>query len=122
MKKTLMLIGFVLLAGAVKSQTKAKIAFASESVSMGVVKQNVPAKTQFTFTNIGKVPLILKDVQPTCGCTAADYTKTPVLPGKKGFISVEYNAATTGPFHKTITVLSNADQPSKIITLTGEVK
>ncbi len=122
MKSTFILIAFLFIAGLAKAQEKvAKLSFAKESLSMGKIKQGVPANTQFTFKNTGNLPLILKEVQPTCGCTAADYSKTPVLPGKYGFVKISYNAATTGPFHKTITVLSNAEEPSKVITVTGEV-
>jgi hypothetical protein len=122
MKKTLLLIGFLFIAGLAKSQVKvANLSFIKESISLGKIKQGIPANTQFTFKNTGSLPLILKDVQPTCGCTAADYSKTPILPGKFGFIKISYNAATTGPFHKTITVLSNSQELTKVITVTGEV-
>lgn len=122
MKKTLVLIGFLFLAGFAKGQVKvAMLSFAKESISLGKIKKGVPASAQFTFKNTGSVPLILKEVRPTCGCTAADYSKTPVLPGKYGFVKVSYDAATTGPFHKTIAVLSNSQELTKVITLTGEV-
>jgi hypothetical protein len=122
MKKALMLAGLLFVAGLAKSQVKvAELSFVKESISLGKIKQGIPANTQFTFKNTGSIPLILNEVQPTCGCTAADYSKTPILPGKTGFIKITYNAATTGPFHKTITVLSNSKELSKVITITGEV-
>jgi len=122
MKQILILTVLLLAAGLAKSQVKvAKLSFTKESISLGRIKQGVAANTQFTFKNTGSLPLVLKEVQPTCGCTAADYSKTPVLPGKHGFIKISYNAATTGPFHKTITVLSNSQELTRIITITGEV-
>lgn len=122
MKKILVLIGFLFVAGLAKGQVKvAMLTFVKESISLGKIKKGVPASAQFTFKNTGNLPLILKEVKPTCGCTAADYSKTPVLPGKYGFVKISYNAATTGPFHKTIAVLSNSQELTKIIILTGEV-
>jgi hypothetical protein len=41
-------------------------------------------------------------VQPGCGCTASEYTKEPILPGKKGEIKVHYNTATVAPFKKLL--------------------
>ena len=122
MKNTLLLIGFLFIAGFAKGQAKvAMLSFAKESITLGKIKKGQPASAQFTFKNTGSLPLILKEVRPTCGCTAADYSKTPVLPGKYGFVKISYDAATTGPFHKTITVLSNSEESNKIITITGEV-
>jgi len=122
MKHILVLIGFLFIAGFAKGQVKvATLSFAKESISLGKIKKGTPASAQFTFRNTGSLPLILKEVKPTCGCTAADYSKTPVLPGKYGFVKISYDAATTGPFHKTIAVLSNSEESTKIITITGEV-
>jgi hypothetical protein len=28
--------------------------------------------------------LIISEVKPGCGCTAPDFTKEPIMPGKKG--------------------------------------
>jgi hypothetical protein len=66
-------------------------------------------------------PLILTEVRPTCGCTIADYTKTPVQKGQKGTISITYNAAVASPFSKTIVVTSNAKTPTKNLVIIGEV-
>jgi len=60
-------------------------------------------------------------VQPQCGCTAADYTKTPVKKGEKGLIKITYNAAVVGVFTKAVTITSNAATPTKIIYIVGEV-
>jgi hypothetical protein len=63
----------------------------------------------------------LTEVRPTCGCTIADYTKTPVKAGDKGIIKITYNAAVAAPFNKTIVVTSNAKTPQKYLVIVGEV-
>jgi hypothetical protein len=74
--------------------------------SAGLVVHN------FQFTNTGKVPLILKDVKASCGCTTPEWTREPVLPGKSGNIRVSFNPKNRpGSFSKTIQVNSNADLP-----------
>jgi hypothetical protein len=61
----------------------------------------------FEFKNSGNAPLIITNVQSTCGCTVPAFPKEPILPGKTGKIDVKYNMA-PGPIRKTITVESNA--------------
>src|SRR5688572_4250802 len=68
----------------------------STTFDFGEIKANVPASHQFTFTNTGDSPLVIVSVQASCGCTVAEYTKTPIEPGQTGFIKATYNAAKVG--------------------------
>src|ERR1700761_563166 len=123
--KKLMLICAVFLGVALsaKAQTDAKadFKFNEEKHDFGKIAQGKPVTTKFEFTNVGQEPLILANVQPTCGCTIADYTKAPVKTGEKGVITITYNAAAVAPFSKTIVVTSNAKTPTKYLTIIGEV-
>ena len=124
MKKLILMcavvLGFVLNASAQDNQ-KPEFKFNEEKHDFGKVPQGTPVTTVFTFTNIGQEPLILTEVKPTCGCTIADYTKTPVKKGDKGKITITYNAAVAAPFNKTIVVTSNAKTPQKYLNIIGEV-
>lgn len=100
---------------------KAEFKFNEEKHDFGKIPQGTPVTTIFEFTNVGKEPLILSDVRPTCGCTIAAYTKTPVKSGEKGIIKITYNAAAVMPFNKTIVVTSNAKTPTKYLNIVGEV-
>ncbi|MCD8738990.1 DUF1573 domain-containing protein [Mucilaginibacter roseus] len=123
MKKLLMIcavvFGFALTASA--QDTKPEFKFVEEKHDFGKIPQGTPVSTVFVFTNVGQEPLILADVRPTCGCTIADFTKTPVKKGEKGNIKVTYNAAAVSPFSKTIVVTSNAKTPQKNLIIVGEV-
>jgi hypothetical protein len=127
MKKILMVcavvIGFTFIARTASAQDneKAEFKFNEEKHDFGKIPQGTPVTTIFEFTNIGKEPLILTNVQPTCGCTIADFTKTPVKNGEKGIIKITYNAAFAAPFTKTIVVTSNATTPTKNLIIVGEV-
>ena len=124
MKKLILLcaviLGFAFTASAQDNQ-KAEFKFNEEKHDFGKIPQGTPVTTVFEFTNIGQEPLILTDVRPTCGCTIADYTKTPVLKGAKGTIKITYNAAVAQPFNKPIVVTSNAKTPTKYLNIVGEV-
>lgn len=115
-----MVIGFAISASA-QTDNKAEFKFAEEKHDFGKVPQGKPVTTDFVYTNIGVEPLILTEVKPTCGCTIADYTKTPVKKGEKGSIKITYNAAVEAPFNKTIVVTSNAKTPTKYLVIVGEV-
>ncbi len=114
------IIGFAFTASAQDNQ-KAEFKFNEEKHDFGKIPQGTPVTTIFEFTNIGQEPLILTQVQPTCGCTIADYTKTPVKSGEKGIIKITYNAAVVQPFNKVIVVTSNAKTPQKNLVIVGEV-
>ncbi|MDB4902897.1 MAG: hypothetical protein JWQ63_2178 [Mucilaginibacter sp.] len=124
MKKILLIcaviLGFAFAASAQDNQ-KAEFKFNEEKHDFGKIPQGTPVTTVFEFTNIGTEPLILTEVRPTCGCTIADYTKTPVKSGDKGLIKITYNAAVASPFNKTIVVTSNAKTPTKYLNIVGEV-
>ena len=113
-------LGFAFNASA-QGGAKAEFKFNEEKHDFGKIPQGKPVTAQFTFTNIGEQPLILTSVQPTCGCTIADYPKTPIKKGEKGVITVTFNAAAMGGFGKPIVVTSNATIPQKNLIIAGEV-
>jgi hypothetical protein len=82
----------------------------------GDIKKGVPATYEFTFVNTSREVVIISKVQPACGCTASDYTKTPIRPGESGRVIATFNAAAVGAFSKTVTVNLN-EQVDKPITL-----
>ncbi len=108
----------------VSSQSKkATASFEKESHDFGKIKEaDGPVSFNFVFTNIGAEPFVINNVTASCGCTTPNYTKEPVLPGAKGTITVTYNpAGRPGRFQKTITVKSNGDPETQILTISGEV-
>lgn len=106
-------------------QKKASIYFESKEYNYGFInEQDGPQKCVFTFTNVGTDTLKITAVRPTCGCTASEYTKDPILPGGKGKIEASYNpAGRPGIFNKGITVTTN-DPDNSVLSLTikGEVR
>jgi hypothetical protein len=99
-----------------------KIDFKSSEHNFGNIKHNVPSKHRFIVKNTGNEPLIIENVQPSCGCTTPDWTKDPIMPGKEGFIDAQYNAASVGPFNKTLTVISNTSPATTVLTIKGVVE
>jgi Protein of unknown function (DUF1573) len=87
----------------------------------GTVKQGTPVVHEFRFTNTGKIPLVITNVQASCGCTTPSWSKEPVQPGQTGFIKATYSAASVGAFDKPITVTANIERGTFVLKIKGEV-
>jgi len=127
MKAKILLLVLTLSAfiGEVKAQSaQAKIVFETTEHDFGTFKESEgPQAYNFAFVNQGATPLILNNVQASCGCTTPEWTKKPVAPGEKGFIKVSYNPANRpGPFNKTITVSANGEVSRTILKIQGTVE
>lgn len=87
-----------------------------------ILEKDGTVSFKFNFTNTGSQPLIVQNVIASCGCTTPSWTKQPVMPGERGFVSVAYDPANRpGNFDKSITVQSNASEPSVRLRITGKV-
>lgn len=87
----------------------------------GDIKKGTPVSHDFSFTNTTKQTVIITNVKASCGCTATNYTKTPVKPGGTATVTATYNAATAGAFSKTVTVSLNENEVPKVLTIKGKV-
>ena len=75
----------------------------------GTIPEGPAATYAFEFTNTGKEPLIIQNAQASCGCTTPEWPKEPIMPGKKGKITVTFNTqGKNGTFTKDIWIQSNA--------------
>lgn len=97
------------------------VEFKSETIDLGKIKVQNPTTATFIIVNKGTEPLVIEQANPTCGCTIGDYTKSPIAPGKEGWIKATYNAANIGSFDKHMTVKFAGFDETKSITIKGEV-
>lgn len=101
--------------------TASPISWKSEQIDLGEIPQNKPKAVDFEFKNTGKTAVIITNVKASCGCTATDYTKTPIQPGATAKVTATYNAAAKGVFNKTVTVTTNAEEAPKVLSFKGTV-
>jgi len=90
------------------------------SYSFGIIPQGRPVIHVFTIQNIGQEPLLLENVQASCGCTTPEWSRAPIAPGADATIKVGYNAYAEGHFNKTVTIFYNNGQ-TKALIISGEV-
>ena len=101
----------------------AKMELKKTSHDFGNIKEGTQATVEFTFTNTGKVPLVLNSVRASCGCTTPKWTREPVAPGETGKITAIYNSkGRPGNFTKTITVKHNGEGGTTYLTIRGFVE
>ena len=100
----------------------AGMVFQTETIDYGTVAYNSDGKREFVFTNNGNKPLIITNAQGSCGCTVPTYPREPIAPGAKGVIGVKYDTSRAGQsFNKTVTLTTNAVEPTKVLTIKGNV-
>ncbi len=92
-----------------------------DSFNFGEIEQGTPVSHEFTFKNTTKQTILITNVRASCGCTATNYTKTPIKPGETGTVTATYNARNGGNFNKTVTVTTNDSDVKKVLKIKGKV-
>lgn len=99
-----------------------RITFQTSEYDFGDIIQGAKAEHVFAFENSGTEPLILSNVLTTCGCTATEWPREPIAPGKTGEIKVVFNSAgKMGRQTKIVTVVSNAVNSQEKVKMLGTV-
>ncbi|MGB3618462.1 MAG: DUF1573 domain-containing protein [Catalinimonas sp.] len=126
MKKLIYFVALCLfgMTAAVAQEATAQIQFEEKSHDFGDIKQGEVVTYTFNFENVGKAPLVLSNVQTTCGCTATDWPRDPIMPGAKSSITARFNSTgKMGRQNKVITVISNAgNSPERVSIVTNVLK
>ncbi|HNX05953.1 MAG TPA: DUF1573 domain-containing protein [Bacteroidales bacterium] len=96
--------------------------FVTEEHDFGRITDGEKVSFTFKFKNSGKSDLIISDAKATCGCTVADYPRTPIKPGAESGISVSFNSeGRKGIQHKTVTLVANTQPSTKVLTIKAEI-
>ncbi len=123
MKKIILIVA-VLLSTISFAQAKIEFKDRDNTIDYGNVYKDVDSGVRvFVFTNTGDAPLVITNVQSTCGCTVPSKPTEAIMPGKTGEISVKYNM-NPGPIRKTISVETNAtnvEEGRVALKIKGEV-
>lgn len=128
MKLSMLLIAFLLVEGfsTVSAQTLstgAAITWEDNAFDFGEIVAGEKVEHTFKFSNTGNEPLVITNVQVTCGCTTPKgWPRDPIAPGKKAELVVQFNSAgKIGRQNKVVTVISNAVEGTKQVTFTATV-
>lgn len=88
----------------------------------GQIREGDKVAYTYKFQNTGQAPLIIQGVQPTCGCTAPDWSKEPIPVGGSGFVKVEFDSnGKQGIQNKTVTVSANTWPKTLVLRFKAQV-
>ncbi|WP_198675253.1 DUF1573 domain-containing protein [Pleomorphovibrio marinus] len=93
----------------------------SKSIHLGaVLEENGVRHANFNFVNKTDDPIVIQEVVPDCGCTAAEFTKDTVFQDQKGNIQIAFDPKSRpGVFSKMILVKTNLDEYVDTLVLEG---
>jgi hypothetical protein len=123
MKKVLMIAVLLVSASTVFGQAAAPkqngpvMTWDKSTHDFGNIVQGDVVEHTFKFTNTGTEPLIITNVQVSCGCTTPKgWPRDPVMPGGTGELTVAFNSTgKMGAQTKPVTIISNAVNDTKIV-------
>jgi hypothetical protein len=124
MKKLFLFISLLIVCISAKSQVAlTTMQFADTQHDFGTFKEEAGRQTfDFVITNTGTLPLVIKNVVASCGCTTPEWTKPPIPTGGKGKVTAIYDPKDRpGQFNKTLTVYTNTNPEVSVLVIKGEV-
>ena len=106
-----------------QSKPLTTVALSESSFEFGKIKKGDHKEHTYEITNTGKNPLIISQVKPGCGCTVPDYTKDPIMPGKKGKITLKFDSSNfDGLVSKQAEIYANVEKAPMVITFTADIQ
>lgn len=105
-----------------KDSNYAKLTFDHQIFDFGNSKQGDTLQHTFTFTNTGKEPLEIQEIELQCPCLSFKLAKTTYAPNEKGQLTVLLTTNNLkGLSVKKITLKGNIENGQKEIAVTTEV-
>ena len=138
--KRIIFLAFVCMSFGICNAQESNVSAPESNVGVSVEKETVEANKlehdfgtisessglvscDFFIKNTGKTPVVITKVTTSCGCTAPDWSKEPIVSGKEGFIKVTFNPkGYNGDFTKTLVVFTNGEPQSIRLKIKGNVK
>jgi hypothetical protein len=88
-----------------------KVIFHDTMIELGDIKEGTVKELVFHYQNIGDKPLMLFNVSPGCGCTIADFSHRPLMPGMSDSIVAKFDSKEKeGRYQKNIKVNCNTEE------------
>ena len=63
---------------------------------LGSIRPGKPVTLKYTVRNTAHHPVVIRNVQASCGCTAASKPQQPILTGRADTSEVVFKASTPG--------------------------
>ena len=101
----------------------AELTVPEANYSFGTIPQGKKVQHNFVIRNSGDAPLQIKEVNVSCGCTAAKPSSSLVAPGKSAEIQVIFDSSSfSGRVQKSVSLVTNAGRaPNYTLYLDGTI-
>lgn len=108
--------------GKADASNMAQMVFETTEFNFGAITEGAVVKHVFKFKNVGPVPLVISDIQTSCGCTVPDWQRTPIQSGASSEIKVQFNSeGKEGVQEKAVRVIANTLPNETILMVSGSV-
>lgn len=123
MKQLLLTIFTLFLSSSITYAQGTLVTCSKPMHDFGEIIENAGKVTHvFQIKNSGKSSIAIQDVATSCGCTATQWSKKPILPGKTGEISVTFDPkGRPGKFIKSISVYCTGMKTGYKLSIRGMV-
>ena len=96
--------------------------FNEEKHDFGKITQGEKVSYSFVFKNTGGSDLVISSAQGSCGCTVPSYPHVAIKAGETSKIDVVFNSeGKSGLVQKTITMITNCNPSTKVITISATI-
>ena len=114
---------FIHIPGESESGDAPRMFWAADSVDLGILAAGETVDIPYQLTNLGKAPLVVTQIKPSCGCTVArDWDRSPLAPAASRTIVLSFDAGDrVGPIAEYATVVSNAVPSSAKLQFSARV-
>lgn len=111
------------IAAPVSNQPLTTVALSESNFDFGKIKKGDKVEHVYEITNTGTNPLVISEVKPGCGCTVPDFSKEPILPGKKGKVTLHFDSSNfDGNVNKNADVFANVEKAPIKLTFTANIQ
>ena len=105
------------------NQPLTTIALSQSNFDFGNIKKGDKVEHVYEVTNTGNNPLVISEVKPGCGCTVPDFSKEPIMPGKKGKVTLHFDSSNfDGNVNKYADVFANVEKAPIKLTFTANIQ
>ena len=106
-----------------QSKPLTNVALSESYFSFGKITKGDQKEHIYEISNTGQNPLIISQVVPGCGCTVPEYTKEPILPGKKGKITLKFDSTDfDGLVQKEAKIYANVEKAPITLTFSADIQ
>ncbi len=124
LKQYILLIVTLLAVSAQKLPEQTILRFDDNVHDFGhILEQNGRVSHTFHFENCNDKPVVILAVETSCGCTAAEFSKRPIMSGERSTITLTFDpTGRPGTFSKQADIYDSHHRLIASITIMGDVE